>query len=60
MLESEDVSDEVKAELKKRATLYNPVALKIAMDKTRNRLLRITREKAKVLNTSGQEVSARS
>jgi hypothetical protein len=59
MLESEDVSDEVKAELKKRAASYNPVALKIAMDKTRNRLLRITCEKANVLNTSGQEVSAR-
>jgi hypothetical protein len=59
MLESEDVSDEVKAELKKRASSYNPVALKIAMDNMRNRLLQITCEKAKVLNTSSQEVSAR-
>jgi hypothetical protein len=59
MLESEDVSDEVKTELKKRVASYNPVALKRAMDKMRDRLLRITGEKAKGLNTSGQEVSAR-
>jgi hypothetical protein len=59
MLESEDVSDEVKAELKKRAVSYNPVALKIAIDKMRDRLLRITGEKVKGLNASGQEVSAR-
>jgi hypothetical protein len=54
----EDADDEVKAELKRRALLYNPVSLKTATDKARNRLLRITREKANVLNASCQEVSA--
>jgi hypothetical protein len=38
LLESADVGDEAKAELKKRAAAYNPADLKIAMDKARNRL----------------------
>jgi hypothetical protein len=59
LLESPDISDEVKAELKKRAAAHNMADLKIDMDKARDRLLRITREKANVLNTSCQEVSAR-
>jgi hypothetical protein len=59
LLGSADVSDEAKAELKKRAAAYNPADPRIAMDKARDRLLRITREKAKVLNASYQEVSAR-
>jgi hypothetical protein len=50
LLESPDISDEARAELKKRAAAYNPAYLKIAMDKARYRLLRITREKANYLN----------
>ncbi|MDR3138667.1 MAG: hypothetical protein LBT95_03225 [Treponema sp.] len=59
LLEPGDVGEEVKEELKRRAGLYNPVRLKIFLDKARNQLLRLNREKAMVLETSGQEVSAR-
>jgi hypothetical protein len=57
--ESADVGEDEKEELRRRAGLYNPVRLKIEMDKARNELLQRNREKAKVLMTSGQEVSAR-
>jgi hypothetical protein len=59
LLESADVGEEEKEELRRRARLYNPVRLKIEMDKARNELLQLNREKAKVLMTSGPEVSAR-
>jgi hypothetical protein len=52
-----DVSDEAGAELKKRAAAYNMAELKMAIDKARVRLLRITREKANA--ASRREVSAR-
>jgi hypothetical protein len=39
--------------------LYNPVRLKIGMDKARKELLQRNREKAKVVATSCEEVSAR-
>jgi hypothetical protein len=59
LLESADVGEEEKEELGRRVRLYNPVRLKIEMDKARNELLQRNREKARVLATSGQEVSAR-
>jgi hypothetical protein len=59
LLELGDIGEEVKEELKRRAGLYNPVKLKIFLDKARNRLLQLNREKARVEETSCQEVSAR-
>ena len=42
LLESPDISDECKAELRKRAALLNPVSLKRGLDEARNRLLKLS------------------
>jgi hypothetical protein len=42
LLESPDVSDECKEELRRRASLLNPVALKCGMDEARDRLLKLS------------------
>ena len=42
LLESPDVSDECKAELRRRAALLNPIALKRGMDEARDRLLKLS------------------
>jgi hypothetical protein len=42
LLESNDISDEHKAELRCRAALLNPVELKRAMDEARDRLLKLS------------------
>jgi len=42
LLESPDISDECKAELCRRASLLNPVALKRGMDQARDRLLKLS------------------
>jgi hypothetical protein len=42
VLESPDVSDACKAELRRRASLLNPVALKREMDEARDRLLKLS------------------
>ena len=58
LLESPDVPEAVKDELRRRAALYNPVTLKIAMDSARNRLLLLNREKHSIQQPSTTEVSA--
>jgi hypothetical protein len=45
LLESPDVSEENKAELRRRRELYNPVVMKHALDIVRDRLLQLNREK---------------
>jgi hypothetical protein len=42
LLESPDLSDECKAELRKRASALNPVTLKRALDEARDRLLKLS------------------
>jgi hypothetical protein len=42
LLESPDVSNECKEELRRRASLLNPVALKRGMDEARDRLLKLS------------------
>jgi hypothetical protein len=42
LLESPDISDECKEELRRRAALLNPIELKRAMDKARDRLLKFS------------------
>jgi hypothetical protein len=42
LLESPDISEECKAELRKRAALLNPVELKRALDEARDRLLKLS------------------
>jgi hypothetical protein len=42
LLESPDISEECKAELRLRAALLNPVALKRGMDEARDRLLKLS------------------
>lgn len=42
LLESPDVSDTCKAELRKRAALLNPIALKRSMDEAKKRLLKLS------------------
>ena len=42
LLESLDVSDVAKTELRRRAALFNPVQLKRAMDEARARLLKLS------------------
>jgi hypothetical protein len=42
LLESPDVSDKCKTELRLRAALFNPVALKHELDKARDRLLKLS------------------
>ena len=42
LLESPDISDECKAELRQRAIQLNPVSLKRSMDKARDRLLKLS------------------
>jgi len=42
LLESAHISDECKAELRRRAALLNPVALKRSMDEARDRLLKLS------------------
>ncbi|MDR0403101.1 MAG: transposase family protein [Treponema sp.] len=45
LLESPDVSEESKAELRRRKSLYNPAALNAALNKSVTQLLKINREK---------------
>ena len=42
LLESPDISDECKEELRRRAAILNPVDLKHALDKARDRLLKLS------------------
>jgi hypothetical protein len=42
LLESPDVSEECKTELRRRAALLNPVQLKRSMDEARDRLLKLS------------------
>ena len=42
LLESPDISDECKEELRRRAALLNPVALKRGLDEARDRLLKLS------------------
>jgi hypothetical protein len=42
LLESPDLSEECKAELRRRAALLNPVELKRALDEARDRLLKLS------------------
>jgi len=42
LLESPDISDECKAELRRRAALLNPVELKRSLDEARDRLLKLS------------------
>jgi hypothetical protein len=42
LLESSDVSDECKAELCRRAALFNPIQLKRALDEAKDRLLKLS------------------
>jgi len=42
LLESPDISDECKAELRQRASQLNPVILKRSMDEARDRLLKLS------------------
>jgi hypothetical protein len=56
LLESPDVSEESKAELMRRKSVQNPVALNSQLNKAVERLLNINREKANVKQPSGQEV----
>jgi hypothetical protein len=58
LMESAEVSEEAKEEPGRRAGLYNPVTLKLYMDKARKELLRLNREKATVVETSGEKISA--
>jgi hypothetical protein len=45
LLESPDLAEEHKAELRRRAALFNPVALKREMDKARERLLKLVAQR---------------
>jgi hypothetical protein len=58
LLESPDVSEDCKAELRWRKTLYNPVLLKSSLDAARNRLLQLNRKKGSMYSPSGQEAEA--
>ena len=42
LIESPDISDECKMELRRRAVLLNPIALKRCMDEARDRLLKLS------------------
>ena len=42
LLDSEDISEECKAELRRRAAFFNPVELKRGMDEARDRLLKLS------------------
>jgi succinate dehydrogenase/fumarate reductase flavoprotein subunit len=53
--ESSGVSDERKAELKRRKDGQNPVELNTKLNEAVDRLLKINREKASMKQASGQE-----
>ena len=55
LLESPEVSDECKAELKRRKGEQNPVELNTKLNEAVDRLLKLNREKASMKQTSGQE-----
>jgi hypothetical protein len=55
LLESAQVSEESKAELKRRKSGQDPVALNTALNKAVERLLKINREKASMKQASCQE-----
>jgi hypothetical protein len=56
--EPPDVSDENKAELRRRRDLYNPVVIKNAMDRARDSLLQLNREKDGMYSPSGRGAEA--
>jgi hypothetical protein len=58
LLESADVSEEHKAELRRRRDLYNPVVMKEAMDIARDRLLQLNKEKCSMNAAPSQEAEA--
>jgi hypothetical protein len=55
LLESAEVSDECKAELKRRKGGQNPVVLNTKLNQAVERLLKINREKASMRQASGEE-----
>jgi hypothetical protein len=55
LLESPDISDVCKAELRRRKTLYNPVVLNCGLNEAVEKLLRINREKVYAQEVSCQE-----
>jgi hypothetical protein len=55
LLESPDISEECKAELRRRKALYNPVVLNSGLNEAVGRLLHINREKVYVQEASCQE-----
>jgi hypothetical protein len=57
LLESPDVTDECKAELRRRKALYNPVDLSRSLNEAVEKLLQINREKLYTEHASCQEVA---
>jgi hypothetical protein len=55
LLESAEVSDECKVELKRRKEGQNPVVLNAKLNEAVDRLLKLNREKASMKQASGQE-----
>ena len=55
LLESSEVSDECKAELKRRKDGQNPVVLNTKLNEAVERLLKLNREKARMKQASGEE-----
>jgi hypothetical protein len=53
------LSDECKAELKRRKEGQNPVVLNTKLNEAVDRLLKLNREKASLKQTSGQEADQR-
>jgi hypothetical protein len=52
LLESPDISDECKTELRRRQASFNPVTLKQGMDKARERLLKLSLQKCTTEETA--------